>query len=62
MNTLTITKRLWILICCAVVALLAVGFFRIHGGPSTKRVPIDALSVMLGPLGLAAFQIGRAHV
>ena len=30
MNTLTITKRLWILICCAVVALLAVGFVGIN--------------------------------
>ena len=44
------------------VALLAVGFFRIHGGPSTKRVPIDALSVMLGPLGLAAFLYGLGEV
>ena len=44
------------------VALLAVGFFRIHGGPSTKRVPIDALSVMLGPLGLAAFLYGFGEV
>ena len=44
------------------VALLAVGFFRIHGGPSTKRVPIDALSVMLGPLGLAAFLSGLGEV
>ena len=30
MNTLTITKRLWILICCAVVALLVVGFVGIN--------------------------------
>ena len=30
MNTLSITKRLWILICCAVVALLAVGFVGIN--------------------------------
>lgn len=44
------------------VALLAVGFFRIHGGPSTKRVPIDALSMMLGPLGLAAFLYGLGEV
>ena len=44
------------------VALLAVGFFRLHGGPSTKRVPIDALSVMLGPLGLAAFLYGLGEV
>ena len=44
------------------VALLAVGFFRIHGGPSTKRVPIDALSVMLGPLGLAAYLYGLGEV
>ena len=44
------------------VALLAVGFFRIHGGPSTKRVPIDALSVMLGPRGLAAFLYGLGEV
>ena len=44
------------------VALLAVGFFRIHGGPSTKRDPIDALSVMLGPLGLAAFLYGLGEV
>ena len=44
------------------VALLAVGFFRIHGGPSTKRVPIDALSVMLGPLGFAAFLYGLGEV
>ena len=44
------------------VALLAVGFFRVHGGPSTKRVPIDALSVMLGPLGLAAFLYGLGEV
>lgn len=44
------------------VALLAVGFFRIHGGPSTKRVPIDALSVMLGSLGLAAFLYGLGEV
>ena len=44
------------------VALLAVGFFRIHGGPATKRGPIDALSVMLGPLGLAAFLYGLGEV
>ena len=44
------------------VALLAVGFFRIHDGPSTKRVTIDALSVMLGPLGLAAFLYGLGEV
>lgn len=42
--------------------LLVVGFSRIHGGPSTKRIPIDALSVALGPLGLGAFLYGLGEV
>ena len=43
-------------------ALLAVGFFRIRGGPSSVRIPIDALSVVLGPLGLAAFLYGLGEI
>lgn len=44
------------------VALFSVGLFQVHGGPSTKRVPIDALSVVLGPLGLSAFLYGLGEV
>lgn len=44
------------------VVLLAVGSFRIHGGPSPDRVPIDALSVLLGPLGLGAFLYGLGEI
>ena len=43
-------------------ALLAAGFFRIRGGPSSVRIPIDALSVALGPLGLAAFLYGLGEI
>lgn len=55
-------RAMFVVLLAMSVALLAVGFFRIHGGPSTKRVPIDALSVMLGPLGLAAFLYGLGEV